>query len=86
MFLIKPVTLNEGKLIATNKASCFEQGDAQIACVETSSGVVYVGESRYGTVQDLLSVVDAVNAKYAGAEAIDNAKYASAEATANKED
>lgn len=69
MFLIRPLTLNDGKLIATNKASCFEQGDAQIACVETPNGVVYVGSSRYGTLQDLLHVVDAINAKYAVAEA-----------------
>lgn len=69
MFLIKPVTLNEGKLIATNKASCFEQGEAQIACVETSNGVVYVGASVFGPLQDLLRGVDAINAKYAGTEA-----------------
>ena len=69
MFLIRPVTLNDGKLIATNKASCFEQGEAQIACVETSNGVVYVGTSRYGTLQDLLHGVDAINEKYAWAEA-----------------
>lgn len=69
MFLIKPVTLEDGKLIATNKAFCLEKGDAQIACVETSNGVVYVGGSRYSTLQDFLSGIDAVNTKYARVEA-----------------